>query len=167
MIITKANLNDLDEIMVIIDKGKKQIATYGIDQWQTGHPDRQTFENDIELGRLYVLKDDNVQGVFAVIDHDYSYDEIDGKWLDDSDYVAIHRVCVNQKGLGSYLMNELKKMYPHIRIDTHEGNIAMNKCLIKNGFKYCGVIDLKDEMGIISPSEGGGKRNAYEYSDKI
>ena len=39
-----------------------------------------------------------------------------------------------------------------LRIDTHEGNLAMRKMLAKNGFVYCGVIYLA----------GGDKRVAYE-----
>ncbi|MDO4940100.1 MAG: GNAT family N-acetyltransferase [Erysipelotrichaceae bacterium] len=163
MIIVKAKSEDLPCIMEIVEKGRKKIAEYGIDQWQNGHPNLEMFKKDIEKDRLYVLKDEKIQGVFALIDHDYSYDEIDGKWLDDSDYVAVHRVAVNQKGLGSYLFSELKKQYRHIRVDTHKGNIAMNKCLLKNGFTYCGVISLKDEHGVLTIQEGGGLRNAYEY----
>lgn len=166
MIITKAKYEDLDSIMEIVEKGRKQIASYGIDQWQSGTPNINTFKNDLKLDRLYVLKDKNVEGVFACLNHDYSYDEIDGKWLEDSDYVAIHRVAVNQKGYGSILLTMLKQMYPHIRIDTHKGNIAMNKCLLKNNFTYCGIITLKDENGIIPKSLGGGERNAYEYLKK-
>ena len=167
MIITKANKTDLKRIMEIVEKGRKQIGTYGIDQWQNGYPNQESFSKDIELDRLYVLKDADVEGVFAVVDHDYSYDEIDGKWLDDSDYVAIHRVAVNKKGLGTYLFEELKKKYKHIRVDTHEGNIAMNKCLLKSGFTYCGVIELKDDYGNIKDkNKDGGYRNAYEYIKK-
>lgn len=164
MIIVKARSEDLPSIMEIVEKGRKQIATYGIDQWQNGHPNLEMFKEDILKDRLYVLKDEKVEGVFAVLNHDYSYDQIDGDWLDDSDYVAIHRVAVNQKGLGTYLFKELKKRYRHIRVDTHKGNIAMNKCLLKNGFKYCGVINLRDEHKILSIGEGGGLRNAYEYT---
>ena len=167
MIITKANKTDLKRIMEIVEKGRKQIGTYGIDQWQNGYPNIDSFSKDIDEDRLYVLKDEDIEGVFAVIDHDYSYDEIDGEWLDDSEYVAIHRVCVNKKGLGSYLFEELKKKYKHIRVDTHEGNIAMNKCLLKCGFSYCGIIELRDDDGNIKDKDkDGGYRNGYEYIRK-
>lgn len=167
MIITKAKNEDLNRIMEIVEKGRERIKQYGIDQWQHGHPNLETFKKDIELDRLYVIVDDQVEGVFAIMNHDISYDQIDGKWLDDSDYVAIHRVCVDKKGLGTYLFSELKKKYKHIRVDTHKGNIAMNKCLLKNGFNYCGVITLRDDYGNPKPVEiDGGLRNAYEYSAK-
>lgn len=165
MIITKAKINEIDQIMYIVDEGRKKIAVYGIDQWQNGFPNKEMFINDINKNRLYVLKqDDTIHGVFAVVDYDNSYDEIDGKWLSDDDYVAIHRVAVLEKGLGSFIFTHLKEKYNHIRVDTHVGNIAMNKCLLKNGFIYCGVITLKDKNNNPLPVElGGGLRNAYEY----
>jgi len=55
------------------------------------------------------------------------------------------------------MFDEIKEKYDHIRVDTHDGNISMNKCLLKNKFKYCGVIHLKD----------GSPRNAYEYKKGI
>lgn len=39
-----------------------------------------------------------------------------------------------------------------IRVDTHRDNISMQKMLLKNGFKYCGIIYLKD----------GSERLAYD-----
>ena len=43
-----------------------------------------------------------------------------------------------------------------VKIDTHEGNIAMRKMLEKNGFVHCGVILL----------ESGAERVAYQYMEK-
>ena len=60
------------------------------------------------------------------------------------------------KGLGSKLLTDLKKTYSHIRIDTHSGNVSMNKCLLKNEFIKCGTIYLAD----------GSPRVAYEYLNK-
>ena len=40
----------------------------------------------------------------------------------------------------------------HIRIDTHEDNVVMQNLLKKLGFKFCGIIHLKN----------GDKRLAYE-----
>ena len=35
-----AEIKDLDEIMIIINDGKKALKKDGIDQWQNGLPDR-------------------------------------------------------------------------------------------------------------------------------
>lgn len=154
-----ATLNDLDIIMPMISEGRSNIQTYNIPQWINGYPSVDTISEDINKQRGYVLIDnDEIIGYFVVLKHDPCYDKIDGKWIDDSDYVAIHRTVTKyfNKGLGSKMFDEIKKYYDHIRVDTHEGNISMNKCLLKNNFKYCGVIHLED----------GSPRNAYEYLNK-
>ena len=156
MNIRNAELSDLKIIMEMIDKGRSHISAYGIDQWQDGYPNEDTIREDIELKRGFILlKEDEIIGYYTKIDHDPCYDKIEGKWLVDEPYVAIHRTVVREfnKGYGSLMMAELKKRYCHIRIDTHEGNISMNKCLIKNGFVYCGIIYLAS----------GDARNAYEF----
>lgn len=154
-----ATLNDLDIIMPMISEGRSHIQTYNIPQWINGYPSIDTISEDINKQRGYVLIDnDEIIGYFVVLKHDPCYVKIDGKWIDDSDYVAIHRTVTKyfNKGLGSKMFDEIKKYYDHIRVDTHDGNISMNKCLLKNNFKYCGVIHLED----------GSPRNAYEYLNK-
>lgn len=148
--------NDLDIIMAMIEDGRKHIQSYNIPQWINGYPSNETISEDIKLNRGYVLINENeIVGYFVVLEYDPCYDKIYGKWLNDAPYVAIHRTVTKyfNKGLGTLMFNEIKKKYSHIRVDTHEGNISMNKCLIKNGFTYCGVIKLAD----------GNPRNAYEW----
>lgn len=154
--IKNASLNDLDTIMFMIEEGRKHIQSYNIPQWINGYPSRETIKEDIDNNRGYLLIDNNETiGYFVIIEYDPCYDKIDGKWLDDSPYIAVHRTVTKyfNKGLGSKMFDEIKNKYNHIRVDTHEGNISMNKCLLKNDFKYCGVIHISDN----SP------RNAYEY----
>lgn len=154
--IKNASLNDLDTIMSMIEEGRKHIQSYNISQWINGYPSRETIKEDIDNNRGYLLIDNNeIIGYFVIIEYDPCYDKIDGKWLDDSPYIAVHRAVTKyfNRGLGSKMFNEIKNKYNHIRVDTHEGNISMNKCLLKNDFKFCGVIHLSDN----SP------RNAYEY----
>ena len=154
--IRKATTNDLDIIMSMIIEGRKHIETYNIPQWINGYPSVDTITEDINLDRGNVLIIDNeIVGYFVVLNYDPCYDKIEGKWLNDKPYVAIHRTVTKyfNKGLGTLMFDEIKKQYNHIRVDTHEGNISMNKCLLKNSFKYCGVIYLVD----------GSPRNAYEF----
>ena len=155
----KATVNDLSIIMEMISKGRDHIHEYNIKQWTKGYPGDDVILNDINSGNAYVLLDnDEIVGYYVKINHDECYDKIDGKWLDDSPYVAIHRSVTKyfNRGLGSKMFDEIKKDYKHIRVDTHEGNLSMIHCLLKNGFKYCGVIYLKN----------GDPRNAYEYIEK-
>ena len=156
MAIRKANLNDLDIIMNMISNGREHIQEYNIKQWVNGYPSKELITEDINTNRGYVLLDGNeIIGYFAKLEYDECYDKIDGAWISNEPYVAIHRTVTKyfNKGLGSKMFDEIKKEHKHIRVDTHEGNVSMNKCLLKNEFKYCGIIYLKD----------GDPRNAYEY----
>ena len=44
-----------------------------------------------------------------------------------------------------------------VRVDTHRDNKAMNRLCEKQGFAYCGVVDL----GLVDPASDS-LRNAYE-----
>lgn len=160
MIIHNAEINDIDSILNIVKDTKKYFKDNGIPQWQSAYPDDDTFIHDINSKQLYVIKDDDeVIGFFAVVHYDPNYDYIEnGKWFDNSDYVAIHRMAIKsnykRKGVATYAFDELKKKYKHIRIDTHELNKPMNCLILKNNFKYCGIVYMEDKT----------KRNAYEYS---
>ena len=91
-----------------------------------------------------------------------TYDEIyEGKWLSNGQYAVIHRIAVtnssNKKGIGTEIIKKaeevcIAKGINNIKIDTHEDNLVMQKLLIKNKFKYCGIIYLLD----------GSKRIAFE-----
>lgn len=162
MIIVKATLNDLDEIMSITEDTRKFFKEQGIPQWQNEYPSRDTFVNDIKLERLYVGKEENeVVTFFALVYPDHNYDYIeDGKWEDDSEYIAIHRMAVKAnckgRGIAGKVFDYVKEEYDHIRIDTHKINNAMNRAITKNDFGYRGIIYVED----------GTPRNAYEWSRK-
>lgn len=157
--IRQARIEDLDTIMSMISDGREHIASYNIPQWINGYPSCDVIQKDIGNKSGFVfIEDDEIVGYFVVINHDPCYDNIDGEWLYDEPYVAIHRTVTKyfNRGLGTKMFNEIKNIYSHIRIDTHVGNVSMNKCLVKNDFKYCGVIKLAD----------GSPRVAYEYKRK-
>lgn len=163
MIITKGKISDINDIFVIIDQAKEFLKEQNINQWQDNYPNINTITEDIELDRLYVVKEnDLVVGLFVVVEYEPTYDVIyDGSWYDDSPYIAVHRIAVlndyKGKGVANCIFNYLKQKYNHIRVDTHRNNINMQRCLIKNNFKYCGIIYLNKN------SESDKERLAYEY----
>ena len=162
MIIVNAQIKDLDEIEVIVNETREYFKSVSIPQWENGYPSRIDFEEDIKLSRLYVLKEeDSVIGMFSLVYPDHNYDYIeDGKWFDNSPYIAIHRMAIKKeykgRGFASKAYDFVKENYDHIRIDTHKLNEAMNRSIQKNDFKYCGTIYVSD----------GSPRNAYEWSRK-
>lgn len=160
MIIVKATMADLDSLENLVNDTKLYLKEAGIPQWQGVYPNRDTLLKVISYERLYAVKeDDKVIGLFALVYPDHNYDYIeDGKWLDDSEYIAIHRMAIDKdykgKGYAGKVFDFVKENYDHIRIDTHKVNNAMNRAICKSNFKLCGTIYVED----------GTPRNAYEWS---
>ena len=156
--ILKAELQDLETLMAIIDEAKSFLKANNVDQWQDGYPNLESLSEDIEENHLYkVVQDNEILGLFALIDYEETYNVIDGLWRCDKPYVAIHRVAISNKFKGQNKVKEIfdyvKKSHSYIRIDTHSDNKAMQKALLKNGFELCGTIYLKD----------GNPRLAFDY----
>ena len=95
-------------------------------------------------------------------DGEPTYQKIEGAWLDETPYIVIHRMAVSPKGkgLGSYLIQEAEKTavfkgIGSVRVDTNFDNDVMKYILQKQGYIYCGIIEVRD-----------GKREAFQKSLK-
>ncbi|OLS03179.1 GNAT family N-acetyltransferase [Tissierella creatinophila] len=155
---------DIEGIMLIIKKAQNHLKEQGIDQWQNGYPNEEVIKVDIEKQESYVLiEDEKAVGTTALsFEAEKTYDNIyDGKWLTDISYAVIHRIAIDidfrGKGLAREMLKEIEKKcadnrVKSIKVDTHKENISMQNFLKKNGFKYCGIIYLKD----------GNERVAFE-----
>lgn len=157
----------IDEMMLITDDAKKQLANLGLDQWQKGYPSREVWESDALLGCTQLaVEEGKIMGIFAFQTiPDASYYNINGKWLTDGEYASMHRVCVavDAKGKGvagkmfAHGFQMAKELgFPAMRIDTHPENFPMQRALIKAGFVECGEIHL------VGGCEDGDLRVAYE-----
>lgn len=156
--IRKSTMSDLPEMLAIFDNARKYMASHGNpNQWRDTWPSKEILISDIEIGQSYIVEDDE-KGVLAtfayIVGVDRTYLKIDGVWLTDKPYGTIHRLASSQKerDIFSYIVKQITMNGLNMRIDTHEQNQAMIRAILKNGFKFC---------GIISPIEGGD-RNAYE-----
>ncbi len=49
------------------------------------------------------------------------------------------------KDLGSFVIDWAYQKCGHLRIDTHEDNVVMQKMLEKNGFEKCGIIYVYED----------------------
>ncbi|MBR4962054.1 MAG: N-acetyltransferase [Clostridia bacterium] len=165
----KAVPGDMDALLALYEQGRAAIARFGIDQWQNGYPAGADVEKDLADNVLWVSEDSEVPGKIAsvmalIFTGEPTYDVIvEGKWLtgDSHDYAAIHRITVSpdfrNRGVAGQTMafgmeSARKAGFSSLRIDTHEGNLAMRGMLEKNGFTHCGTIFL----------ESGAPRVAYE-----
>lgn len=168
MRIRKTTLQDVEEVMEVIEYGRKLIRESGNHvQWQSNYPASSDIERDInnDVSFVCVVDEDDdadlelgtIIGTMCIQDEvEPTYNVIDGEWLNDLDYVTIHRIASNQsiKGIGQFCMEYAKEHYANIKIDTHQLNKAMIYLIEKSGFTYCGEIIVAD----------GTPRKAYQYS---
>ncbi len=118
-------------------------------QWGDSFPPVQLLQEDIQLGRLYVVEEDGtVQGAFAfLLGEDPTYQVIeDGAWRSDAPYGTLHRVASSGavRGLFGQMVEYAWSVIPHLRIDTHENNTVMRHLVEKYGFQRCGIIYIDD-----------------------
>ena len=150
MVIRKTNPTDIKAIGEIYTAAKRFMRESGNpNQWNDDYPNVMTATEDMENGIGYVCEDEGeVVAAFAfAIDNEPTYDAIyDGAWLNDEQYAYIHRIAVKKHGSGivDFCFTECFKMYPRIKIDTHRDNRPMQKVLLRNGFKLCGIIYLEN-----------------------
>ena len=147
--IQKADISQLPRIMEIYEKARAFMAESGNpDQWGTGYPPEEMIRQDIRDGKSYVnLDGDHIRAVFYfAVEADPTYGYIEGTWLNDEPYGVIHRIAVdgNGRGVAAECFAFAAQHCENIRIDTHEKNIPMQRCLAKNGFTRCGIIYLED-----------------------
>lgn len=165
--VEKANINDINSIMEVIESGRTFLSSQGLDQWQDGHPNIEMVLEDIKNNDFYVIKDnDKIVSCAAIINNDDpNYNKIyEGKWLTNNKYLVIHRFATlkeyQNKGYATEIINyakSIKEKGASIRIDTHINNIPMQNLLTKNGFSLCGKIYLDDIH------DARHLRLAYEY----
>ena len=147
--IQKATLSQLSPIMAVYARARQFMAQNGNpDQWGTAYPTEEMIRQDIQNGKCYVNLDDNkIRAVFYFnVEADPTYGYIDGAWLNDEPYGVIHRIAVGESGKGAAAecFAFAQARCSNLRIDTHEKNIPMQRCLAKHGFTRCGIIYLED-----------------------
>ena len=162
-----ATLKDLDRLVAMSDQARKSFKARNIDQWQKGEPNRQVLEDSIIRSQIHVLEDmGQVIGMITIVPGpEASYASIDGAWLNQEPYFAVHRICVEEsmkgRGLAARLFSDaeqyvLKTGVRNIRIDTHPDNQAMQRALAKSGYICCGTLVLTEG------SEAGDLRVGYQ-----
>ena len=155
--IKKAEISQLPEILSIYASARNFMAQTGNPtQWGTSEPPEDRVRKDILEGKCYLNCDgEKILAVFYfALEEDPTYSHIDGAWLNDAPYGVVHRIAVGESGRGiaAQCFDFAMTYCDNLRIDTHENNIPMHRCLAKNGFHRCGVIYL----------ENGDPRIAYQ-----
>ena len=147
MAVRNATRDDLERVLQIYEKARAYMQSTGNpDQWGVLYPPQKLVEQDIDEENLFVLVDEGeIYGVFAFFpEGDTVYDNIDGAWLNDLPYAAIHRVASagTRRGVLGDCVAFCLTLSKNLKIDTHTDNKIMQHQLKKAGFIECGIIHL-------------------------
>ncbi|MBS9338307.1 GNAT family N-acetyltransferase [Fructobacillus sp. M2-14] len=153
----RAKARDIDAIVEILQTAKGYLKEQGIDQWQADYPNSDTIQEDLDKHQAFVLmSDDQVAGYAAAFEgEDPLYTNlVDGSWLKGGhDYASLHRVAISDKFRGQRLTPRfitalVSYFYAQgardFRIDTHPGNLPMQKVIANNGFEQRGTVHMKE-----------------------
>lgn len=160
MQIRKSTLQDLQEIEQLYADARDFMRENGNPtQWGEHYPPIDLIKDDIENQVSYVcVEKDEIVATFFYQKRmdDSTYHVIEnGNWISDEEYGVIHRITAKRgtKGVASYCITQCYKECGHLRMDTHENNIPMQRLLEKLGFQKCGIIYVAN----------GSPRIAYEW----
>lgn len=147
--IRHAEGKDLAGIMPIFSMARLFMRRNGNnEQWINGYPSEELIARDIENGNFYVEeRNGKITGCFAFLTgEEPTYRSILGAWPDNAPYGTIHRLASDGsvKKFTDRCIDFCSQMIPNLRADTHRCNLPMQKALLRNGFRYCGIIHVAD-----------------------
>jgi len=160
MIIRKAKISDIKEIMQCLEAAKQFMRnTNNMTQWTNGYPSEALILEELNKEELYVcLHNEKIVGTFCFTTAGEStYDIIEnGKWLNDKPFGVIHRLASNGtvKGVGKACMDWCFEQIGNIKVDTHADNIPMQHIFEKLGYTNCGIIYLANGDSRIAYQKG-------------
>ena len=153
MIIRKAEISDLENIMLMYKSCVAGMIANGIDQWDLTYPNTDVIMQDL-IAQTYFVAIENkiiIGGINIDQHQDKTYLDID--WEDKSDsFLVVHRLAVKEefwnKKIGKRLMLfteklVLEKGLRSIRLDTYSGNPKAMEFYKRLNYKELGAIDLK------------------------
>ena len=165
--IRKTKQEDIPRLMEIFAKARRFMASTGNpEQWAEDYPGRELLLKDISRSDSFVVQaGKEVIATFVLrAGEDPTYSVIyDGEWPDAGPYATIHRIASDgsRKGIFHLVMKFALKHYDSIRIDTHRDNRVMRNAILREGFRYCGIIRcwngterLAYQFGVSSRQEG-------------
>lgn len=156
--VRKAEKTDYNTIVLVYAGARKFMAEHGnAGQWGNSYPPVDMIRDDLEAEKLYVIeREERLCGVFYfAVEEDSTYGHIEnGSWKSQEAYGVIHKVAAaeGERGIVAECVGWCKERIGHLRIDTHEKNIVMQRAIEKQGFKLCGTIYTRE----------GSPRLAYE-----
>ena len=159
--IRRATEADLPRLTAIYASAREYMRTHGNpDQWRDGYPREALLRRDIAQGTLYAMarEDGSLFGAFVLVGgEDPTYRVIEGgSWASGVPYGTIHRIAGDgsERGVFRRAVEFARTRYDHLRVDTHEANLTMQRAILREGFVYRGIIYQPD----------GSPRYAYDWT---
>lgn len=157
MLIRRAALTDIPDILQLIAEVVPAMIASGNLQWDNNYPNAGVFTNDIEQNQLWVAEVDNqVAGVSAITtDQEAEYEK--AGWDISEPAIVTHRLAVSSRfrglGIAAALLGEaeqeaIRRNIKTLRIDTNTNNQATQKLFPKLGYILAGEIDLSFRPGL-------------------
>ena len=119
MNLRKATPSEIPAIWEILQQAIARRKADGSEQWQDGYPNEQSIRNDLASGSAYVLVDHEQIIAYAAIIFgvEPAYNDIQGKWLTDGDYVVVHRVATSNEVIGKGIATHLFKLIEALALE--------------------------------------------------
>jgi ribosomal protein S18 acetylase RimI-like enzyme len=153
MIIRKAEISDLENIMLMYKSCVAGMIANGIDQWDESYPNAEVIMEDL-IAQTYFAAIENeiiIAGINIDQNQDDTYLAIDWEDISNS-FLVVHRLGVKEEfwndGIGKSLMLftenlVIEKGLNSIRLDTYSGNPKAMEFYRRLGYNELGTIDLK------------------------
>ena len=147
MNIRLANTSDTNRIFEIYEYARAYMKAHGNPyQWGDDRPEKSVTKDDIKNQRCYVMEDEG--HIFASFVFTIGFEkEYEAKFPSNDKYGVIHRVASDgsKRGIVERIVDFAKGKVNFLRIDTHEDNKTMQKCIERQNFKRLGIIYLEDK----------------------
>lgn len=143
--VRKAVHEDFENILKLYENARAFMAAHGNPhQWGKTEPSKALLSSYLQEKVLYILENDTgIHGAFMFkIFVDPTYQVIEkGQWRSHEPYGVIHSVAGDGSGgILAAAVSFAETRIRHLRMDTHEKNLPMQKALTRQGFSYCGII---------------------------
>jgi GNAT superfamily N-acetyltransferase len=148
-------LADVNAIWDILQQAIEKRKQEGSSQWQDGYPNSEVIKKDIEKEVAFVLiEQGEIAGYMAILINDEpEYNNLEGAWITNSDYVVFHRVAISEQYLGKGLAKKMMQFVEDyalqnniysIKADTNHDNVAMLHIFKKLGYVHCGKVYFRN-----------------------
>ena len=153
MIIQKAKISEIGDIMLMYKSCVEGMLANNIDQWDESYPNKDIIMQDLIAQTYFIVIEHNI--IIAGINIDQNQDKtyLPLEWKDKKNqFLVVHRLAVKEffwgKGIGKSLMIfteklAIKKGLNSIRLDTYSGNPKAMNFYKRIGYNEVGTINLK------------------------